>query len=467
MGKKVKDFVPYDYQDFGIQHILNNDESGLFLDMGLGKTVISLTAFNTMLFDTFEVSKPLIVAPKKVVEHTWLEEIGKWKHLQHLRLARIMGNERQRIEAFQSKADIYIISRDNIEWLVTYLQGAWPFDALILDELSSFKNPSSRRFKAVRIIRPRVKKVVGLTGTPSPNGMEDLWAQLFLLDQGKRLGETFPSYRAKYFHKENDYSPHSKYVIHKGDEDIGEDYYKNKILSKIGDICISMKKEDYLDLPPRIDIVKKIDLPPKIMQKYKDFERSLVMPIGDENEITAVNATVLIGKLLQFANGAIYDADKNWHVVHDEKLEALAEDVEAANGNPILIGYQYKHDVERILQRFKKMKPVFLKNAKDIDAWNRKEIQILITHAASAGHGLNMQYGGHFMSHYGTGYNLEWYLQFCARLDRQGQEYPVTNSRLIVTGTQDEGALACLEDKTSEQDYVMGAVKAIFRRYKK
>lgn len=463
------------YQHHSAEHILDNESvqlatgAGLFLGMGLGKTVSALTAVNELMFERFEVDKVLVIAPKRVAEDTWPKEVQKWEHLQHLKISVVLGDQRHRIEALQAKADIYVINRENTEWLVAYLGGAWPFDMVIIDELSSFKNAKSKRFKALRTVRPRIKRIVGLTGTPAPNGLLDLWPQLYLLDQGKRLGKTLTSYRDSYFNpgKRNGHVIY-EYNLKKESTDslLGPDVYEREIFDKIGDICISMKAEDYLDLPKRIDRINRVQLSSVMMKKYLDFERDLILSIDESEEITALNAAGLANKLRQFANGAVYDDDRNWHEVHGEKLAALEEDMESANGEPVLVFYQYKHDLERILKHFKAYHPVQLKGSDEIDRWNRGEISMLLAHPASAGHGLNLQFGGHLMEWFGVDWNLELYEQAVTRLDRQGQKFPVVNSRIIAAGTIDEDVLQSLAEKAAVQDAVMAAVKARIKKYK-
>ena len=462
-------YKPHPYQAFAEEHGMTHPRAGLLLDMGLGKTACTATILNRLMFEDFEINKPLIIAPKRVTAHTWKEELEKWDHLKHLRLSIIFGTERQRKEALRAKADIYIINRENVAWLVSLCQSKFPFDMLVIDESSSFKNPSSVRFKALRTILPEIKRVIILTGTPAPNSLEDLWAQIYLLDQGERLGKTITGYRQKYFTPGQRNGPIVyNYSIKKETPDslLGVDAYEKEILAKISDICISMKSEDYLDLPKRVDRTNWVHLSPKIQKQYDDFEKSLIYSIENEAEITALNAATLTNKLRQFANGAIYDADKNWYTIHDEKLEALAEDIEAANGQPVLIFYQYQHDLARILKYFKNYNPVLLKGSREINDWNQKKIQLLVTHAASAGHGLNLQKGGNLIEWFGIDWALELYLQAVARLDRQGQIKPVINSRILAKNTIDEDVLKALAGKASKQNAVMEAVKARIQKYK-
>ncbi|RUP39793.1 MAG: DEAD/DEAH box helicase [Acinetobacter sp.] len=454
-------YQPHPYQQHAEEHVMQNPEAGLFIDMGLGKTVTTLTAINRMLYEDFEITKVLVIAPKRVAEDTWITETQKWDHLKHLKLSLVLGSEPQRVNALRAKADIYVINRENVAWLVAYLQGAFPFDALVIDELSSFKNSKSVRFKALRTVRPLCKRVIGLTGTPAPNGFLDLWPQLYLLDQGKRLGKTITGFRENYFvpGKRNGHVVY-EYNLRK-DKNV-----EKEIFEKIGDICISMKAEDYLQLPERIDRDNWITLSPKAQQMYNDFERDLILNMPDEEEITAVNAAALTNKLLQFANGAVYDTEKNWHEFHTAKLEALAEDVEAANGKPVLVLYNFKHDLERIMRHFKTMKPKLIEGAKDVKDWNEGKIPFLLGHPASMGHGLNMQAGGHLMFWFGLPWSLELYQQAVKRLDRQGQLNPVINSRLLVRNTVDEDVLAAQAGKANVQDSIMNAVKAIIKKYR-
>lgn len=461
-------YSPHKYQEFAIDHVIDNPESGLFMGMGLGKTSTTLTAIDRLMFDSLGVLKVLVIAPKKVAENTWTGERDQWDHLRHLRISVVLGTKRQRIEALRAKADIYVINRENAAWLVSHYQGAWPFDMVVIDELSSFKNPKSERFKALRTVRPQVKRIVGLTGTPAPNGLLDLWSQMYLLDQGQRLGKTLTSYRTKYFNAGNR-NGHVvyDYNLKKEAKDslLGVNIYEKEILDKIGDICISMKASDYLDLPKRIDRLNKVRLSKALMDKYYDFEKTLVLSLETTDEISPLNAAGLTNKLRQFANGAVYDEGKAWHLVHNEKLDALEEDIEAANGEPVLIFYQYRSDLERILTKFKAYKPVVLKGSEEISRWNEGKIQILVAHAASAGHGLNLQHGGHLIFWYGVDWPLELYEQGIARLDRQGQKFPVINTRIIAAGTIEEDVLESLVNKANVQDAVMAAVKARIKKY--
>jgi len=470
-------FKPYHYQQFGTNHILENPFAGLFVGMGLGKTVMTLTAIDQLIYDRLEVQKVLVIAPLLVVQEVWMAEVQKWEHLKHLRVAKILGTEQQRKDGMKAKADIYLINVENVVWLIGQLGGRWPYDMVVIDESSKFKNHSSQRFKKLRTMRPKMKRVVALTGTPAPNGLLNLWSQIYLLDKGERLGETIGGYREKYFRGHNE-GMHQVYELKKEKEDlIGEDYYAVKIHEKIADICISMEKDDYLDLPKRIDQMVYVDFPVEVRKRYELFERDQVLSFLDREEITAINAAVLMGKLLQFANGAVYNEEKKvidgkeYYEVHDVKLEVIAEDVEAAiaGGESFLIFYQYQHDRERLMKRLEAYKPEVLtsKNSKTVyPRWNKKEIPVMLAHAASAGHGLNLQFGGHLVGFFGLNYDLELYLQALMRLDRPGQEFPVVNRRYIIRGTQDEKVVAALDGKEDDQQALLNAVKALVKKWK-
>jgi SNF2 family DNA or RNA helicase len=463
-------YIPHPYQDHATKHIIDNPSSGLFLEMGLGKTVATITAIDTLMFDLCEVSKVLVIAPKRVAEEVWSTEIEKWDHLQHFRISKVLGTERQRKEALKAKADIYVINRENVVWLVAHYGGSLPFDMLVIDELSSFKSAKSARFKALRIVVPGIKRVVGLTGTPVPNGLLDLWPQMYLLDQGQRLGKTLTSYREKYFKpgKRNSHIVYNYEQKTETDVDLfGADIYQKEIYEKIGDICISMKAEDYLSLPKRIDRNIDVRFSDKTMQQYLQFEKEQILALEDLEEISAVNAAALTNKLLQFANGAVYNSEGEWYEVHKEKIEALEEILDTANGHPVLVFYSYKHDKERILSHLKKYKPQEFKGPETTARWNRKEIGMMMAHPASAGHGLNWQAGGNIIVWFGLPWSLELYLQAVARLDRQGQTTSVVNHRLISKGTMDEDVLLALDNKSVGQEILMKAVKARIEKYTK
>jgi SNF2 family DNA or RNA helicase len=450
------DFYPY--QEHGVEHILDNPACGLFLEMGLGKTATSLTGIDILMNDMLEVDRVLVIAPKRVAESVWEEEAKKWEHLRHLKFAKILGTEAQRLTALRSKADIYLINRENVAWLVGFYGSKFPFDMVVIDELSSFKSAKSIRFKALRRVRPQVKRVIGLTGTPAPNGMIDLWSQMYLLDKGERLGKTLTEYRDNYFKP----GKRKGEVIYTYDLKTSE--YESLIHKKISDICISMKSKDYLKLPKRIDRNIDVRFPKKIMDLYEQFEEDQVMALRDQ-EITAVNAAALTTKLMQFANGAIYDDDKKYHEIHQEKLKALEEIADVSNGKPLLVFYTFKHDVERILAYLKSYKPEKLTQPTQIDRWNKGEIPIMLGHPASMGHGLNLQAGGHNIVWFGSTYSLELYQQAIARLDRQGQKFSVINNRLLAYGTIDEAIVNSTTKKAYSQDILMDAVKARMKKY--
>ena len=452
-------YEPYPYQQHATEHVISNAGSGLFLEMGLGKTVATLTAVNQLMYEDLEVERVLVIAPKRVAEDVWTTEASKWDHLQHMKLSLVLGTERQRKEALKAKADVYVINRENVAWLIAHYGSAFPFDMIVIDELSSFKSAKSIRFKALRMVRPKVKRIVGLTGTPRPNGLLDLWPQIYLLDQGERLGKTLTGYRDRYF-TPGKRNGHIVYDYKLKVED-------QEIYSKISDICISMKAKDYLDLPERINRTVQVKLPEKIFNQYEEFERKQILALEDLDEITAINAAALTNKLLQFANGAVYDADKNFYEVHGEKLDELEEIIETANGQPVLVFYSYKHDLARIHKRLKGYKPQELKSAADIKSWNKGEISVLLAHPASAGHGLNLQAGGNIIVWFGLPWSLELYQQANSRLDRQGQTRSVIIHHLVTVGTMDEDVVASLSNKADGQDALMAAVKARVQKYRK
>jgi len=452
----------HDYQREGVQHILDNSHSALFLDMGLGKTVTTLTAISRLIFEELEISRVLVIAPKRVAESVWDKEIKLWKHLSDLRVSKIAGNEKQRRKALQTAAEVYTIGRDNVAWLCGLFGGmTLPFDMLVIDEASSFKNPQAVRFKALRRVQPCFSRVVNLTGTPAPNGLMDLWAQTYLLDRGERLGKTITEYRRNYF-REGQKNGHIvyKYTIDKTNEQV--------IHERLKDICLSMRAADYLDMPARVNNYLELPLGEKIMQKYEEFEGEQVLNLlSAEEPITAQSAAALSNKLLQFANGAVYDAEGGFHEVHDVKLDALVSIIEEAAGKPVLVAYTYKHDLVRIMKALKAYKPVKLEKDADIDNWNAGKIQVMVMHPASGGHGLNLQKGGNIAVWFGQTWSLELYQQWNARLDRQGQEEQVFVHHLIAAGTIDSKVLAALTNKTRTQDGLMDAVKSLLKKYGK
>lgn len=449
----------HDYQSAGVKWVFKNRHCGLFMDMGLGKTVTLLTAIKELLED-IDICKVLIIAPKRVVESVWHVEIEKWKHLKDLKISRVIGSEKQRILALKEKAEIYIISRDNIAWLCGQYGGLMlPFDMLVIDESSSFKNPKSVRFKALKKVQPSFSRVAILTGTPASNGLIDLWPQIYLLDRGDRLGKTITSYRDTYFKpgKRNgnivfSYTCTNETLIH----------------DKIADICMSLASKDYLDMPPAIVNDIYINFDNELMQKYDDFEESKVLELFNlEDDLSVANAAALSNKLLQFSNGAVYDENKTAHVVHDLKLDALEEIIDSANGKPILVAYSFKSDIDRICERFKRLNPVLLKTDKDVLDWNAGKIQLMLIHPASAGHGLNLQQGGHILVWFGLNWSLELYLQTNTRLDRQGQPFTVLIHRLICKGTIEGRVANALSVKNKTQFELLSAIKLIVQKYKK
>lgn len=441
------------YQEHCVQHIINNRTCALFLQMGLGKTISTLTALNELMCERFEMRKALVIAPAQVVQTVWKQEAAKWGHTQHLRVQLLVGTPAERMQALRSKADVYVISRDNVAWLVAEIGTAWPFDGVVIDELSSFKNPSAVRFKALKKIRPLFKWLIGLTGTPAPNGLTDLWAQMFLVDGGKRLGPTVTSFRDEFCIRKHsghgyDMRPNAEQAIY----------------DRLGDICISMTAADYLDLPERINRYVQVEMGPEAVEQYKTFKRDRILELL-QGEVTALSAGVLSGKLLQFANGAVYDAAKVPHTVHDAKLEALEEIIEEAVGNPVLVFYWFKHDLERLQARFPK--GVVYRGPEHEKAWNERKLGIMFANPVSMGHGLNLQAGGNIVVWFSLTWNLEVYQQANARLDRQGQKTAVIVHHLIATGTMDEKVMAAIDAKADAQDALMDAVKAEINEIKK
>lgn len=446
-------FKPHSYQEYAIDKIIELPAVGLLMDMGMGKTVSTLTAVLQLLFDYFEVSRVLVIAPLRVADTTWPDEVNKWEHLSELRVAKVLGSQEERLRALSSKADIYVINRENVSWLVESYKQRWPFDMVVVDELSSFKSPKSKRFKDLKKVLPYIKRIVGLTGTPAPNSLLDLWPQLYLLDKGERLGKTLTAYREKYFmpDKRNQYVVYSYKLKPMADEAIHK---------QIGDICISLSAKDYLSLPERIDNVIKVKLSKKVMEQYKAFEKEKLLELKD-TDITAATAGVVVGKLLQMANGQIYDDEGQVHQIHEAKLEALSEIIENVNGQPVLVFYNFKHDYESLMSRLKSLKPRTLDTGNDIKDWNEGRIQVLLAHPASVGHGLNLQAGGNIIIWYGLTWSLELYQQANARLYRQGQKNSVIIHHLVAEGTVDEHVMEVLQTKDKGQLGLLQAVKAM------
>lgn len=453
----------HSYQNRGVQHIIDNPFCVLFLDMGLGKTVTTLTAIKELM-DACIITNALVIAPKKVTQVTWTDEIKNWAHLQGLTISVIDGDVKHRRAAMAKKADIYAVSRDNIVWLVTEYGGIkLPYDMVVIDELSSFKNHASKRFRAMKRVRKFIPRVVGLTGTPSPNGLIDLFAQMYLIDEGERLGKTITGYRDRFFRpdKRNGDIVYTYALKQPADET------EKQISDLISDITISMTAEDYLKMPDKIMLFDTVELPSKVYENYQDFEQEQVLELINSDElITAATAAALSNKLQQYANGAIYDADRNVKHIHDEKLEKLQEIVEAANGAPVLVAYSFIHDLDRIMDALKEYKPVKLEKPEHIAQWNDGKIQVLVTHPASAGHGLNLQKGGNILVWFGNTWSLELYMQFNARLYRQGQTKPVYIHHIVSKGTVDEKIIKALSGKKKTQDGLMQSIKELMEKYK-
>jgi len=449
-------FVAHDYQKYCIDRIISDSSLGLFLDMGLGKTVITLTAVNELIYNRFEVGKVLVIAPKKVAETTWTNEARKWEHLHNLRVSRVIGTLTQRVRALNTPADVYVINRENVPWLVEYYRNSWWFDMVVIDELSSFKSSKAQRFKSLCYVRPHIRRIVGLTGTPASNGLIDLWAQIYLLDEGERLGKKITHFRAKYCDCNTHGGHFSTYAMKEG---AGE-----SIKAAISDICISMKAEDYLQLPECTVVDAPVYMDKRTEKRYEEFERDMLLQV-DENTLDAGTAAVLTGKLMQFANGAVYDEDKNAVEIHSGKLDTLSELVEGLNGQHALVFYNFRHDLDRILKYFEKSPLVIreLKSDQDQADWNAGKIDLLLAHPASAGYGLNLQQGGHHVIWFGLNWSLELYEQANKRLHRQGQQERVIIHRLITQGTRDEDVAAALEGKQDVQNALLEALKVKIR----
>ena len=442
-------YVAHNYQNYAKDFILAHKVSALFLDCGLGKTITTLTAINELMYDSFEISKVLIIAPLRVAQSTWKDEIEKWDHLNLLRYSIVVGDEKERLKALKQNSDIYIINRENVDWLVTKSGIDFNFNMLIIDELSSFKSHTSKRFKSLLKIRPYFERVVGLTGTPSSNGLMDLWAEFRVLDLGERLGRYITHYRNEYFlpDKRNgvvifSYKPQPN--------------AEERIYRRLADMTISMKSTEYLKMPELILNELEINLDEEDQMKYKKFKKEMVMTI-QEKEIDAINAASLSNKLIQLANGSIYDEDKKFYEVHNKKLDKLEEIIESANGKPVLVAYWFKADKKRIEKRFKVRE---IKTADDIKQWNMGMINLALIHPASAGHGLNLQSGGFTLVWFSLTWSLELYQQTNARLYRQGQKDTVVIHHLITKNTIDEDIMKSLKRKDKTQEALMRAVKA-------
>lgn len=457
------EFSPRPHQQIALDFLRSHDRAGLFLDMGLGKTVTALTRVKELL-DDFAVDKVLVIAPKRVAEDTWSREAEKWEHLSALRVSKVLGPAKDRLAALATPADVYVINRENVQWLVETVGSKWPFDMVIIDELSSFKSPSAKRWRCLKRVIKLCRYVIGLTGTPAPNGYMDLWPEVYLLDNGARLGRTLGEFRSKYF----DPGAHNGHIVYEWRMKPGA---KSAIDGKLGDLCLSMSKEDWLKLPPVIYN----DIPVRMSEDeravYERLKKDLVLPLlGGElsdlnrfdSAVAGTTAATLSGKLLQIANGAVYDDKGDVVHVHDRKLDALEEIIEGANEQPVLCFYEFQHDLARIRQRFPGL-AVKLESgcigSEQITAWNRGQIPLLLCHPASAGHGLNLQEGGHIMVWFGLPWSLELYQQAEARLNRMGQGESVIVHRILCEGTLDYRVMSALDKKDGTQKELLAALK--------
>ncbi|EGQ3331733.1 DEAD/DEAH box helicase [Staphylococcus pseudintermedius] len=447
-------FIPHDYQKYSIDKIIENKKYGLFLDMGLGKTVSTLTAFSDLqLLDT---NKMLVIAPLNVAKDTWADEIDKWEHLKHLRVSKVLGSPKQRIAALNKEADIYVTNKENTKWLCDQYKKDWPFDMVVIDELSTFKNPSSQRFKAIRKKQPLIKRFVGLTGTPSPNSLLDLWAQVYLIDRGERLETSFSRYRERFFKPTHQVSDHVfNWELRDGSEE--------KIYELIEDVCLSMKAGDYLDMPERIDAVQSVNLSSKERKLYDELEKHYILESEEDGTIVAQSGASLSQKLLQLSNGAVYTDDESVRHLHDRKLDKLEEIIEESQGQPLLVFYNFKHDKERIMERFDEV--VTLDDESYKDRWIEGKVKILLAHPASAGHGLNLQKGGHIIVWFGLTWSLELYQQANARLYRQGQTHTTIIHHIMTDNTIDQKVYQALQNKELTQEDLMQAIKARIKQY--
>ena len=447
-------YVPHAYQTRLKDFIIDHRYAFLTVDMGLGKTVTTLTAIQELIEDYLEASRVLVVAPKSVAENTWTSECAKWDHLAHLRVSVVMGTEAQRVKALEKEADIYVINRDNVVWLTGYLK-RWNFDTVIVDESSSFKNPQARRFKALRKVRPFIRRLILLTGTPSPNGHMDLWAQMWLIDMGERLGRTLGAYRTRYFRpgRSNGHVVYDWHLRPGAGDEIGR---------KMQDVTVSLKAEDWIEVPDLIESDTLIALSPSESKAYREFERDQLMSL-DGKDIEALTAASLANKLLQFTGGAMYDTEHGWHEVGDAKLRALEDLIETSGDEPVLVFYQYKHELERLRERFRSLDPVeFSGEPEVLQAWNAGRIRLLLCQPASVQYGLNMQQGGHIIVWYTPTWNLEQYQQANARLHRQGQNRPVLCYRLICAGTIDERVIRAISGKCGAQEALLAMIRAYY-----
>lgn len=449
----MQHFTPHPYQQAAIDAIIDKPSVGLWMEMGLGKTVVTLTAIDTLIYDAAEIRRVLVVAPKKVAEATWQDEAQKWDHLQHLRISTVLGTEAQRIAALNTPADVYIINRENCNWLVGYYGRHWPFDMVVLDEASSFKNHAAQRFKALKAVRPKIAKVVELTGTPAPNNLLDLWAQIYLLDQGERLGKYITHYRQAYFWP-TEYSWEAK------------DGAGDAIRRKISDLVLSFKAADLLELPEKIVEDVPVVLDAKAAAAYKTMEKQCLLQVDGE-AITAQQAASLTNKLLQLCNGSLYDDDGQMHQIHRCKLDAFDELIDQLDGQKALVFYHFRFDEEQLVETLKHhhsgLRVAVLRDNRDAAAWNAGEIDVLLAQPASCAYGLNLQQGGHHLIWYSMPWSLELYAQGEARLYRQGQKQSVIVHRLIVKHGADELVVKALNSKDRNQNALMQALKSYIK----
>lgn len=455
-------FVPHQYQHYCVNRIVQDPAVGLFLDMGLGKTIITLSAINELKYGRFQVKKVLIIAPKKVAEATWQREAAKWDNVSHLRISTVLGSTAKRIRALHTPADVYIINRENVVWLVDYYKNDWPFDMVVADEMSSFKNHRAKRFKALAAIRSHITRLVGLTGTPSPNGLSDLWSQVYLLDQGERLGKYFTHFRERYFEP----GRRCREVVYSYDPKEGTE---KAIMDAISDICVSMKSEDYLELPEIVYHDIPVALSTKAQRDYNELEKKMVLDLGDNHILDVTSAAALSNKLQQLANGAVYTDSGAWQEIHHDKVEAFMELIEQLNGKHAIVFYNFRHDLDRLIVALQKtnLRVRQLQTSVDELDWNAGKVDVLLAHPASTAYGLNLQDGGNHVIWFGLNWSLELYQQANKRLHRQGQKNRVIVHQLICEGTRDEDLANALQLKDAAQQYVMDSLKARVDKYRR
>lgn len=444
-------YEPYAYQEYAEKFIIENKGAGIFLDMGMGKSAVTLSAVDKLVRDYFEITKVLVIAPLEPARNTWPSELAKWDHLKGLTYSLTLGSEKERIAALRKDAEIYIINRENVQWLVDYYKSRWPFDMVVADELSSFKSSKSRRFRELKKVRRYIKRFVGLTGTPSPNGLLDLWPQVYLIDEGEALGKTITGYREKYFlpDKRNATTIFSWKL---------KDGAEEAIYEKLTGCCISMKSSEYLQLPEKLSISHDVELPDKVKAQYLKLKKDMLLSFAD-GDVDAGTAGILVNKLLQLCGGSVYDENGGVKDFHDEKLKKLEQLIEEANGRPVIVYYAYKHERDRILARFPEATEVKATNA--VERWNAGEIPILLAHPASAGHGLNLQYGGHIAIWFNLPWSLELYQQANKRLHRIGQTETVLIHHIVMRGGTDSRILyAVLTAKEQAQNNLIDALRA-------